>query len=135
MQKHITKATYAATIVAALALTSCSTTGVNNNAAGNINNGINTANNIGMNIFKTAIDNKCRSELSQHNAWRIARVAMSQNQEEALQTKICGCVSEQAPQHVSLNDVAKATIDTQYRSQLATKVVIKSLQSCYANFI
>ena len=88
-----------------------------------------------MNILKTAIDNKCRSELSQHNAWRIAQLAMTQNQEEALQTKICGCVSEQAPQHVTFNDMAQATIDPQYRSKLATKVVLKSLQSCYANFV
>lgn len=135
MQKHISKITSTVTILATLILTSCSTTGVNNTAAGNINNGINTANNIGMNILKTAIDNKCRSELSQHNAWRIAQLAMTQNQEEALQTKICGCVSEQAPQHVTFNDMAQATIDPQYRSKLATKVVLKSLQSCYANFV
>ena len=135
MQKYIPKITCAITIMAALTLTSCSTTNMNNNSAGNVNNGINTANNIGMNIFKSAINNKCRSELTQHNAWRIARIAMSQNQEEVLQTKICGCVSEQALQHVTFNDVAKATMDTQYRSKLATKIVLKSLQSCYASFI
>lgn len=133
--KRVTSLISAAMIIATISLSGCSTTGMNDNAMGNVNNGINTANNIGMNIFKTAIDNKCRSELTQHNAWRIARLAMTQNQEQVLQTKICSCVSEQAPQHVSFNDVAQAAIDTEYRSKLATRVVLKSLQSCYANFV
>ena len=135
MQKHISKITSTVTILATLILTICSTTGVNNTAAGNINNGINTDNNIGMNILKTPIENKCRSELSQHKAWRIARVAMSENQEAVVQDKICGCVSEQAPQQLSISDMTKATIDSEYRKKLATRVVVKSLQSCYGSFM
>ncbi|WP_230655923.1 hypothetical protein [Psychrobacter sp. I-STPA10] len=132
MQNRFTQNAIITMIVITFALTGCSTTGVNNNAA---NNGINTASNIGMNIFKVAIDNKCRSELSQHKAWRIARMAMTQNQENVLQNKICGCVSEQAPQHITFNDMAQAIIDSEYRTKLATKVVVKSLQSCYGSFM
>lgn len=137
MKNRLTQLTTIAATCMTLTLTlaGCSTTGVNNTANGNANNGINTAGNIGMSIFKTAIDNKCRSELSQHKAWRIARVAMSENQEAVVQDKICGCVSEQAPQQLSISDMTKATIDSEYRKKLATRVVVKSLQSCYGSFM
>lgn len=117
-------------LMASFALTGCTTTG-NGTGAGNA---VGTATNMGMNIFKTAVDAQCRSELEKQNAWRIARVAMNSEQEEAVKTKICGCVSEQAPQQVTVVDITNATIDPQYRAQLVTKVVAKSLQTCYASF-
>lgn len=59
---------------------------------------------------------------------------MNSEQEEVAKTKICGCVSEQAPQQVTVVDMTNAAIDPQYRAQLVTKVVAKSLQTCYASF-
>lgn len=117
-------------MMASLALSGCATTGTGTDAG----NAVGTATNVGMNIFKTAVDAQCRSELEKQNAWRIARVAMNSEQEEAVKTKICGCVSEQAPQQVTVVDITNAAIDPQYRAQLVTKVVAKSLQTCYASF-
>lgn len=117
-------------LMASFALTGCTTTGSGTGAG----NAVGTATNMGMNIFKTAVDAQCRSELEKQNAWRIARVAMNSEQEEAVKTKICGCVSEQAPQQVTVVDITNAAIDPQYRAQLVTKVVAKSLQTCYASF-
>lgn len=117
-------------LMASLALSGCTTTGTGTDAG----NAVGTATNVGMNIFKTAVDAQCRSELEKQNAWRIAPVAMNSEQEEAVKTKICGCVSEQAPQQVTVVDITNAAIDPQYRAQLVTKVVAKSLQTCYASF-
>ena len=117
-------------LMASLALSGCTTTGTGTDAG----NAVGTATNVGMNIFKTAVDAQCRSELEKQNAWRIARVAMNSEQEEVAKTKICGCVSEQAPQQVTVVDMTNAAIDPQYRAQLVTKVVAKSLQTCYASF-
>lgn len=117
-------------LMTSLALTSCATTGTGTDAG----NAVGTATNMGMSIFKTAVDAQCRSELEKQNAWRIARVAMNSEQEEVAKTKICGCVSEQAPQQVTVVDMTNAAIDPQYRAQLVTKVVAKSLQTCYASF-
>lgn len=126
------KKTFATTLmIASFALASCTTTGGMNNDAGNA---IGTANAIGMNVFKAAIDNQCRSEIEKQNAWRIASVAMSEAQEEAIKSNVCGCVSEQAPQQVTLIELGNAAIDANYRTQLVTRVVAKSLQSCYASF-
>lgn len=126
------KKRFASTILlATFALSGCATTDGTNNSAGNA---IGTANDIGMNIFKSAIDNQCRSQIEKQSAWRIASVAMTDTQQEAVKSNVCGCVSEQAPQQVTLVELGNAAIDSQYRTQLVAKVVAKSLQSCYASF-
>lgn len=120
-----------ALLLATFTLAGCATTdGANNNAG----NAIGTANEIGMNVFKSAIDNQCRSQIEQQSAWRIASVAMTEKQQEAVKSNVCGCVSEQAPQQVTLVELGNAAIDPQYRTQLVAKVVAKSLQSCYTSF-
>ncbi|OLF39252.1 MULTISPECIES: hypothetical protein [unclassified Psychrobacter] len=116
------------TMLASLILTGCTTAGTNTGTA------MGTANEIGMNVFKAAIDNQCRSQIEKQSAWRIASVAMTETQEEAVKSKVCGCVSEQAPQHVTVVELGNAAIDADYRTKLVTRVVAKSLQSCYASF-
>lgn len=126
------KKRFASTILlATFALAGCATTAGTNNSAGNA---IGTANEIGMNVFKSAIDNQCRSQIEKQSAWRIASVAMTDTQQETVKSNVCGCVSEQAPQQVTLVELGNAAIDSQYRTQLVAKVVAKSLQSCYASF-
>lgn len=120
-----------ALLLATFALTGCATTDGANNTTGNA---IGTANEIGMSVFKSAIDNQCRSQIEKQSAWRIASVAMTETQQEAVKSNVCGCVSEQAPQQVTLVELGNAAIDSQYRTQLVAKVVAKSLQSCYASF-
>lgn len=127
MKKHLASTVMLAT----LALAGCTTTGGANSTTGNA---IGTANEIGMNVFKSAIDNQCRSQIEKQSAWRIASVAMTETQQEAVKSNVCGCVSEQAPQQVTLVELGNAAIDSQYRTQLVAKVVAKSLQSCYASF-
>ncbi|WLP93790.1 hypothetical protein [Psychrobacter sp. M13] len=118
-------------MLATLALTGCATSGGANTNAGTA---IGTANEIGMNVFKAAIDNQCRSQIEKQTAWRVASVAMTEAQQEAVKTNVCGCVSEQAPQQVTIVELGNAAIDSSYRTQLVTRVVAKSLQTCYASF-
>lgn len=118
-------------MLATFALAGCASTGAPNNAG----DAIGTANEIGMNVFKAAIDNQCRSQIEKQNAWRIASAAMSAEQEEAVKSRVCGCVSEQAPQQVTLVELGNAAIDPSYRTQLVARVVAKSLQSCYGSIV
>ncbi|MGB2140183.1 MAG: hypothetical protein ACPHVZ_07470, partial [Psychrobacter sp.] len=115
------------TMLAALALTGCASTGATSNSG----DAIGTANEIGMNVFKAAIDNQCRSQIENQNAWRIASAAMSDEQEEAVKSRVCGCVRQQ----VTLVELGNAAIDPSYRTQLVTRVVAKSLQSCYGSIV
>ncbi len=118
-------------MLAIFALAGCATTDVNSNAG----TAIGTANEIGMNVFKAAIDNQCRSQIEKQNAWRIASVAMTDAQEEEVKGRVCGCVSEQAPQQVTIVELGNAAIDASYRTQLVARVVAKSLQSCYGSIV
>ncbi|WP_435978885.1 hypothetical protein [Psychrobacter sp. DM4] len=119
------------TLLATFAIAGCTTTGGTNNSG----NAIGTANEIGMNVFKAAIDNQCRSQIENQKTWQIASVAMSEAQEEAVKTRVCGCVSEQAPQQVTIVELGNAAIDANYRTQLVARVVAKSLQSCYGSIV
>ena len=118
-------------MLATFALAGCATTDVNSNGG----TAIGTANEIGMNVFKAAIDNQCRSQIEKQNAWRIASVAMTEAQEEEVKGRVCGCVSEQAPQQVTIVELGNAAIDASYRTQLVARVVAKSLQSCYGSIV
>ena len=118
-------------LMAIFALSGCETTGGNMNAG----NAMGTANEIGMNIFKAAIDNQCRSQIEKQTAWRVASVAMTDTQQEAVKGRVCGCVSEQAPQQVTIVELGNAAIDANYRTQLVTRVVAKTLQSCYGSIV
>ncbi|MDX2373215.1 hypothetical protein NJD71_03605 [Psychrobacter sp. PP-21] len=119
-------------MLATFALAGCTTTGATNSGTGTA---IGTANEIGMNVFRAAIDNQCRSQIEKQTAWRVASVAMTEAQQESVKTNVCGCVSEQAPQQVTIVELGNAAIDSQYRTQLVAQVVAKSLQSCYASFV
>ncbi len=131
MKKSLTLTTLLTTALATFALAGCATTGPNANAG----NAVGTATDIGMNVFKAAIDNQCRVQIQKQNAWRIASVAMTAQQKEAVQSKVCGCVSEQAPQQVTIVELGNAAIDSNYRTQLVAKVVAKSIQSCYGSIV
>lgn len=119
-------------MLATLGLAGCTTTNGVNSGTGDA---FGTANEIGMNVFKAAIDNQCRAEIEKQSAWRVASMAMTEAQQEAVQTKVCGCVTEQAPQQVTIVELGNAAIDSQYRTQLVAQVVAKSLQSCYTSFV
>ena len=126
MKKRLT----ATALLATFALAGCSSTGTLPNAGG----AVGTATDIGMNVLKTVIDTQCRAEIEKQTAWRVASVVMNDAQKEAVQSKVCGCVTEQAPQHVTIVELGNAAINPEYRVQLATRVIAKSLQSCYASF-
>ncbi len=118
-------------MLAALALAGCTTT---TGTTTNTGTAISTANNIGMSVFKAAINTQCRSQIEQQNAWKVASIAMTATQQETVKTNVCGCVSEQAPQQVTIVEITNAAIDSSYRTQLVASVVAKSLTSCYTSF-
>ncbi|MFC3901922.1 hypothetical protein SAMN05421749_101591 [Acinetobacter marinus] len=94
-----------------------------------------TAATIGSNIFKAAVDNQCRTELNSNNAWRALALTMTAEQQTAMETKICSCVSEKAPQNVTAVDLATAAVDQNARAQIVANTVAKTLTACYSEFV
>ena len=94
-----------------------------------------TASNIGMNIFKTAVDNKCRTELNNQPIYRAGSMILTDDQKQSLEDKICGCVSEKAPKSVTLAELGQVAIDQNARTQIVTSAVSKTISACIGEFI
>ncbi|MFU8926759.1 hypothetical protein [Acinetobacter puyangensis] len=122
-----------AAVCAAVALTGCATPTTGTTA--NSNSTVGTAAAIGGNVLKMAVDNQCRTELNANNAFRAIALTMTAEQQSALETKVCGCVSEKALQNVTAVELAQAAVDANARTQIVANTVAKTLTACYSEFV
>jgi len=102
-----------------LVLSACATTGSPETQT--------TTQQLGGAALKIAINAKCTTELNNIPAWQTATRLMTTTQKQNIQTEICGCVSEKAPQSVTAVDLATAAIDPAARATIVGNVVAKPL--------
>jgi hypothetical protein len=110
----------------ALGLTACAT----NDPTGAV--AASTTQQLGGVALKIAINAKCTTELNNLPAWKTATKVMTTDQKNNVQSEICGCVSEKAPQSVSTVDLATAALDPQARATIVSNVVTKTINACVA---
>ena len=123
----------AAVIGSALALGGCaSTTG---NGVMDANNTIGTANNVGMAIFKAAVNQQCQAQLQNNQYWRLGSVLMTSDKQAEVANNICSCVSEKAPQSVTIVDLTTAAVDPTARNVIVARAVSNTLQQCVGEFV
>ena len=94
-----------------------------------------TTQQLGGAALKIAINAKCTTELNNIPAWQTATRLMTTTQKQNIQTEICGCVSEQAPQSVTAVDLATAAIDPAARATIVGNVVAKTINACVAEAV
>ncbi len=85
--------------------------------------------------LKIAINAKCTTELNNIPAWKTATKLMSSTQKQDIQSEICGCVSEKAPQSVTAVDLATAAIDPVARNTIISNAVTKTINACVAEVV
>lgn len=85
--------------------------------------------------LKIAINAKCTTELNNIPAWKTATKLMSSTQKQDIQSEICGCVSEKAPQSVTAIDLATAAIDPVARNTIISNAVTKTINACVAEAV
>lgn len=112
-------------LFAALMLSACGGTGGN---FGGINTG--SAANIGTGILQMYVQNQCVSELQSRNEWRLAALAMSQAQQQEWEQKICGCVSQEAPNQLSAAELLQLGSESG-RTQVLAGVTARTVSACY----
>lgn len=95
----------------------------------------NTTQQLGMAALKVAINAKCTTELNNISAWKTATKLMTSEQKQSVQTEICGCVSEKAPQSVTTVDLATAALDPASRATIVSNVVTKTINACVAEAV
>lgn len=118
--------------VSTLGLTACTTpTGTGDVGTTAANIGLNTATAIGTQAFKYAVNQKCQAELKNHAGWQVLSKTLSTITQTDVETKVCGCVSEKAPQSVTAEELVQAAVDANARTQIIGKTVEKTLTACY----
>lgn len=109
----------------ALILSACGGTGGN---FGGFNAG--TAANVGTSVLQMYVQNQCVTELQSRNEWRLAALAMTQAQQQEWEQKICGCVSQEAPNQLSAAELFQLGSESG-RAQVLTSVTSKTVTACY----
>lgn len=110
-----------------LALTACVATGTTTGTTEP-----STTQQLGTAALKIAINAKCTTELNNIAAWQTATKVMTETQKTDIQSEICGCVSEKAPQSVTAVDLATAAIDPAARNTIVSNAVTKTINACVA---
>lgn len=85
--------------------------------------------------LKIAINAKCTTELNNLPAWQTATKLMTADQKQEVQSNICGCVSDKAPENISAVDLATAALDPQARTTIVTNAVTKTINQCVTQAI
>ena len=114
-----------------LALTACVSTNTTTGTTGMQP----TTQQLGNTALKIAISAKCTTELNNTAAWQTATKLMTATQKQNIQSEICGCVSEKAPQSVTAVDLATAAIDPAARNTIVTNAVTKTINACVAEAV
>lgn len=102
--------------------------------ADNGGSALNTGMNIGGSLVKTAVEAQCREELNKRQEWRVVALAMTAEQQRSVEDKICGCVSEEAPNQLTANELvqlANASARNQVLASLTAKTVTACVQRVY----
>lgn len=86
--------------------------------------------NIAMQMFAQAVDNKCRSEINEQPLYQAASLLMTQQQKQNFENKVCGCVSKKAPENITYKELGQVLIDSEARPVIVASVVAKSLKAC-----
>ena len=113
----------------ALVLSACTTTDSTGNTSPSLTQ------TLGTTALQIAINSKCTTELNNLPAWKTATVLMTETQKTNIQSEICGCVSEKAPQSVTAVDLATAAIDPAARATIVSNAVSKTINACVAEAV
>lgn len=84
---------------------------------------------IGGSLVKIAVENQCRAELNKRSEWRLTALAMSAEKQAEWESRICGCVTEEAPNQLTGNDVMQM-LDASTRNQAIASVTTKTVTAC-----
>ena len=91
-----------------------------------------TSQQLGMAARKIAVNATCLNEINTLPAWKTATRYMTADQRDNIQTNVCGCVSDKAPNSVTAVELATAAIDPSARATIVNQVVSQTVNACVA---
>ena len=93
------------------------------------------ATSIGKSLIQNYAHNQCSVELNKRQEWRLVALAVSAEKQQQWEDQICGCVSEEAPNSVTVTDLVQAATNQSARTGIVANAVTKTVTSCLNRFV
>ena len=93
------------------------------------------ATSIGKSLIQNYAHNQCSVELNQRQEWRLVALAVTAEKQQQWEDQICGCVSEEAPNSVTVTDLVQAATNESARASIVGNAVTKTVTSCLNRFV
>lgn len=93
------------------------------------------ATSIGKSLIQNYAHNQCSVELNKRQEWRLMALAVSAEKQQQWEDQICGCVSEEAPNSVTVTDLVQAATNESARASIVGNAVTKTVTSCLNRFV
>lgn len=128
--------------VTALTLAACAGGNGGGDLGGLLGGGSSTSNGtggaattIGKSLIQNYAHNQCSVELNKRQEWRLVALAVSAEKQQQWEDQICGCVSEEAPNSVTVTDLVQAATNESARASIVGNAVTKTVTSCLNRFV
>ena len=90
---------------------------------------------IGKSQIQNYAHNQCSVELNKRQEWRLVALAVTAEKQQQWEDQICGCVSEEAPNSVTVTDLVQAATNQSARTGIVANAVTKTVTSCLNRFV
>ena len=90
---------------------------------------------IGKSLIQNYAHNQCSVELNKRQEWRLVALAVTAEKQQQWEDQICGCVSEEAPNSVTVTDLVQAATNQSSRTGIVANAVTKTVTSCLNRFV
>ena len=84
-------------------------------------------------LLKPVVVYQCGVELEATRLWKVSTALLSEEKRNQLQTKICGCVGENALKDIPATTLLHAVVDEQVKKQVVQQGVLNTLKGCVVN--
>ena len=85
---------------------------------------------IGKSLIQNYAHNQCSVELNKRQEWRLVALVVSAEKQQQWEDQICGCVSEEAPNSVTVTDLVQAATNQSARNTIVASAETKTVPSC-----
>ena len=90
---------------------------------------------IGKSLIQNYAHNQCSVELNKRQEWRLVALAVTAEKQQQWEDQICGCVSEEATNSVTVTDLVQAATNQSARTGIVANAVTKTVTSCLNRFV
>ncbi len=85
---------------------------------------------VGQSMMAATVTQECHTQLNKRAEWQAAKVLMTPAKAKQWQQQICDCVGEEAPNHMSMSDVATAVSNPAERATIGVRVAEATISAC-----